>query len=69
MHMQVPLRPRVFFEAACDRYSENWPDLVEARKKRIIVACRSGNAGYWQPHTTVNGFENVISLKTGLKAA
>ena len=61
--------PRGVLEAACDYgYSETVPDLVEARKKEIIVACRSGNRSVLAAHTMqLMGFENVISLKTGLK--
>lgn len=61
--------PRGVLEAACDYgYSETVPELVEARKKEVIVACRSGNRSVLAAYTMqLMGYEHVISLKTGLK--
>ena len=61
--------PRGILEAACDYgYSETVPELVEARKKEIVVACRSGNRSVLAAHTMQQmGYEKVTSLKTGLK--
>ncbi len=61
--------PRGILEAACDYgYSETVPELVEARKKEIVVACRSGNRSILAAYTMqLMGYEKVTSLKTGLK--
>ena len=61
--------PRGILEAACDYgYSETVPELVEARKKEIVVACRSGNRSILAAYTMqLMGYEKVASLKTGLK--
>ena len=61
--------PRGILEAACDYgYSETVPELVEAREKEIVVACRSGNRSILAAYTMqLMGYEKVASLKTGLK--
>lgn len=61
--------PRGVLEAACDYgYSETVPELVEARKDEIVVACRSGNRSVLAAYTMqLMGYEKVFSLKTGLK--
>ncbi len=61
--------PRGTLEAACDYgYSETVPELVEARKKEIVIACRSGNRSILAAYTMqLMGYEKVASLKTGLK--
>ncbi|GAA0409335.1 rhodanese-like domain-containing protein [Cocleimonas flava] len=61
--------PRGILEQACDwDYAETEPDLVKARKKPIIVVCRSGNRSILAALTmTLMGYENVVSLKTGIK--
>lgn len=61
--------PRGILEAACDYgYSETVPELVEARKKEIVVACRSGNRSILAAYTMqLMGYEKIASLKTGLK--
>lgn len=61
--------PRGTLEAACDYgYSETVPELVEARKKEIVVACRSGNRSILAAYTMqLMGYEKVALLKTGLK--
>ena len=61
--------PRGILEAACDYgYSETMPALVDARAKEVVVVCRSGNRSVLAAHTMqLMGYENVVSLKTGLK--
>lgn len=61
--------PRGLLEAACDYgYSETLPALVEARAREVVVVCRSGNRSVLAAHTMqLMGYENVFSLKTGLK--
>ena len=61
--------PRGILEAACDYgYSETLPELVEARSREVVVVCRSGNRSVLAAHTLqLMGYENVISMKTGLK--
>lgn len=61
--------PRGILEAACDYgYSETLPLLAEARAKEVVVVCRSGNRSVLAAYTMqLMGYENVISLKTGLK--
>ncbi|MCY3803313.1 MAG: rhodanese-like domain-containing protein [Gammaproteobacteria bacterium] len=61
--------PRGILEAACDYgYSETMPVLAEARAKEVVVVCRSGNRSVLAAYTMqLMGYENVISLKTGLK--
>lgn len=61
--------PRGILEAACDYgYSETLPALVEARTREVAVVCRSGNRSVLAAHTMqLMGYENVVSLKTGLK--
>jgi len=61
--------PRGILEAACEYgYDETVPELVEARQRRVVVICRSGNRSILAAHTLKQmGFANVASLKTGLK--
>lgn len=61
--------PRGVLEAACDRgYEETEPILVNARQRPILVVCRSGNRSVLAADTMQQmGFQNVHSLKTGLK--
>ena len=61
--------PRGILEAACDYgYSETLLELVEARSREVVVVCRSGNRSVLAAHTLqLMGYENVISMKTGLK--
>ena len=61
--------PRGILEAACDYgYSETLPELAEARSREVVVVCRSGNRSVLAAHTLqLMGYENVISMKTGLK--
>lgn len=61
--------PRGILEQACDwDYAETLPELVKARKRPIIVVCRSGNRSVLAALTmTLMGYEGVVSLKTGIK--
>jgi rhodanese-related sulfurtransferase len=56
-------------EQSCEwDFEETIPDLVQARDKPIVVICRSGNRSVLAAYTMQQmGYENVKSLKTGLK--
>ncbi len=60
---------RGILESACEwGYDETIPELVRARDKKILVVCRSGNRSLLAAQTMKQmGFEQVYSLKTGLK--
>ncbi len=61
--------PRGILESACDwGYSDTVPELVQARQRPVVLACRSGNRSalaaltlHWM------GYEQVYSLKTGVR--
>jgi rhodanese-related sulfurtransferase len=61
--------PRGILELACDYgYEETVPELVEARDRRVVVICRSGNRSILAAHTLRRmGFRRPVSLKTGLR--
>jgi len=61
--------PRGILEVACDYgYEETVPELVEARDRRVIVICRSGNRSILAAHTLQQmGYREAVSLKTGLR--
>ena len=61
--------PRGILEIAVDYgYEETVPELVEARDRRIVVICRSGNRSILAAYTLkLMGFANVASLRTGLR--
>jgi rhodanese-related sulfurtransferase len=61
--------PRGILESAADYgYEETVPELVEARDRRVLVICRSGNRSVLAAYTlTQMGFRNVVSLRTGLR--
>lgn len=61
--------PRGILEIAVDYgYEETEPELVEARDRRVIVICRSGNRSVLAAHTLgLMGYSNVASLRTGLR--
>jgi rhodanese-related sulfurtransferase len=61
--------PRGILESACEYgYDETVPELVEARDRRLVVVCRSGNRSVLAAHTLqLLGFTRTASLKTGLK--
>ena len=47
---------------------ETEPELVEARSRPVVLICRSGNRTVLAAYTLQQmGYENVISLKTGLR--
>jgi len=61
--------PRGVLEAGCDwGYGDTVPELAAARDKEVVVICRSGNRSALAAYTMqLMGFENVSSLKTGLR--
>jgi rhodanese-related sulfurtransferase len=61
--------PRGILEIAVDYgYEETVPELVEARDRRVVVICRSGNRSVLAAYTLkLMGFTNVASLRTGLR--
>ena len=70
MHIKDSLNvPRGVLETACEwDYEETVSDLVNARDREIIVACRSGNRSIFACEVMQKlGYNNVVSLKTGLR--
>jgi rhodanese-related sulfurtransferase len=70
MHIKGSLTvPRGVLESACEwDYEDTLAELVMARKREIVVVCRSGNRSLLAVHTMqLIGYENVVSLKTGLR--
>ena len=70
MHILNSLNvPRGILENACEwDFEETEPELVEARKRPVALVCRSGNRTVLAAYTLqLMGYENVISLKTGLR--
>ncbi len=70
MHLAGSLNiPRGILESACEwDYEETVPELVKARKREIVVICRSGYRSILAAHSlTVLGYQSVTSLKTGLR--
>lgn len=61
--------PRGILESACEwDYEETEPELVNAREREVVVVCRSGIRSVLAAHSLqVLGFNNVASLKTGLR--
>lgn len=61
--------PRGILESACDwDYDETVPELASGRDREIIVICRSGNRSVLAAFTMqLMGFNNVASLKTGVR--
>ncbi|MCC0011418.1 MAG: rhodanese-like domain-containing protein [Hyphomicrobiaceae bacterium] len=61
--------PRGILEAACEYdYAETEPELVEARRRPIVVVCRSGNRSALAAYVMkLIGYEDVSSLKLGIK--
>jgi rhodanese-related sulfurtransferase len=61
--------PRGILELAVDYgYEETEPWLVEARNKRIVLICRSGNRSVLAAHTLAQmGYTDVASLRTGIR--
>ena len=70
MHIPDSLHvPRGILENACEwDFEETEPELVKARDKPVLLVCRSGNRTTLAAYTLQQmGYENVISLKTGLR--
>ena len=70
MHIAGSLNvPRGILESACEwDYEETVPELVQAREREIVVVCRSGYRSVLAANSMqVLGYENVASLKTGLR--
>ncbi len=61
--------PRGILETACEwDYEETIPELVNARDREVVVACRSGNRSVLATHVMQQmGYNNVVSLKTGVR--
>ena len=61
--------PRGILESACDYdYDETVPELAGGRDRDIVVICRSGYRSALAAYTMKQmGFNNVRSLKTGLR--
>ncbi len=61
--------PRGILEQSCEwDYDETVPELVQARDKEVIVVCRSGHRSVLAAYNMkLLGYQNAISLKTGLK--
>jgi len=70
MHIEDSLHvPRGILESACEYdYEETVRELVEARDRAIVVACRSGNRSALAACTMqLLGYQHVSSMKTGLR--
>ncbi len=70
MHISASLNvPRGILESACEwDYEDTVPELVTARKREIVVVCRSGNRSILAAYTLKQlGFEHAVSLRTGLR--
>ena len=70
MHIRGSLSvPRGILESAAEwDYEETEPELVQARGREVVVVCRSGYRSVLAAHSLqVLGFEDVVSLKTGLR--
>lgn len=61
--------PRGILETACDwDYPDTSPELVQARDRRVIVICRSGNRSVPAVFTMqLMGYTNIVSVQTGVK--
>lgn len=70
MHIRNAINvPRGVLETACEYdYEETVPELVEARKRNIIVICRSGKRSLLAASIMQQmGYRKVKSLKTGMR--
>ncbi|MEJ2609868.1 MAG: rhodanese-like domain-containing protein [Candidatus Thiodiazotropha sp.] len=70
MHIDGSIHaPRGILESACEwDYEETIPELVKARQREVVVVCRSGYRSVLAASSLLLlGFENVVSLKTGLR--
>ncbi len=61
--------PRGILESACEwDYEDTVPVLVTARKREIIVVCRSGSRSALAVQSMqLLGYEHAFSLRTGLR--
>jgi len=61
--------PRGILETSCEYdFDDTVPELVEARNRDVVVICRSGNRSIFAADVMQQmGYENVASLKTGLR--
>ncbi len=61
--------PRGILESACEwDYEESVPELVQARKREIVVVCRSGSRSALAVQSMqLLGYEHAYSLRTGLR--
>lgn len=61
--------PRGILESACEwDFEETEPELVQARDREVVVVCRSGHRSVLAANSLqVLGFNNVVSLQTGLR--
>ena len=61
--------PRGILESACEwDYEETVSELVKARKRDIVVVCRSGHRSALAVRTMqLLGYEQAVSLRTGLR--
>jgi rhodanese-related sulfurtransferase len=70
MHIKGSINvPRGILESACDYgYEETVPDLAAARRRDIIIVCRSGYRSVLAAYNMQQmGYQKVYSLKTGLR--
>jgi rhodanese-related sulfurtransferase len=60
---------RGILEMACEEgYDDTVPELAAAREREIVVICRSGQRSLLAARTLRRlGYNNVVSLRTGLK--
>ena len=61
--------PRGILESCCDwDFEETIPELVQAREREVVIVCRSGHRSLLAAKSMeLLGFNNVASLKTGLR--
>ncbi len=70
MHIEGSLNvPRGILESAIDwGYDDTIPKLAQARDQEVVVICRSGNRSALAAWVMqMMGYENVVSLKTGVR--
>jgi len=70
MHIEGSINvPRGILEAACEYdYEETIAELVEARDRKIVILCRSGNRSILAAYIMKQmGYTDPVSLKTGLR--
>lgn len=70
MHIPNSLNvPRGILESACEwDYEETVPELVQARKREVVVVCRSGYRSVLAANSMLLlGYRDVVSLQTGLR--